>query len=196
MNVAELLGCDPLRGRDLRAVDARRGRAAGRFVALPERTASSMARCIISTSDGFPMRYLSRARTSVWLNATCGRDSALDGPVGVKSGPYRSKLAPHEAASARLRHTVRSLEGVLRNTVWVGVMFWVGFACGVGAFLVSAVLMTILSDRMRRNSSRNEAARTNPAGSWPIADSYNTRTFSAYHASNENTPPRYGRHTQ
>jgi hypothetical protein len=72
-------------------------------------------------------------------------------------------------------------------------MFWTGFACGVGAFLVSAVLLTVLSERMRRNSSRNDAARTDPERGWPIADTYNTRTLSTYHASNENSPPKYGR---
>jgi hypothetical protein len=78
-----------------------------------------------------------------------------------------------------------------RSGWWIGIMFWAGFACGVGAFLVSAVLVTVLSERARRNSSRNDAARIDPAPGWPVPDTYNTRTLSPYHASNENTPPKY-----
>ena len=65
-------------------------------------------------------------------------------------------------------------------------MFWVGFACGVGAFLISAALLTLLSERMRRASSNSDANVSWRMDNRPIADTYSTRPLSTYRPANEN----------
>jgi len=47
-------------------------------------------------------------------------------------------------------------------------MFWVGFACGVAAFLASAIALALVADLMSRGRRRPDPA-VDPAGDLPIA---------------------------
>ena len=39
-------------------------------------------------------------------------------------------------------------------------MFWIGFACGVATFLASAIMLTMVSDRMSRSRRRRDPAES------------------------------------
>lgn len=71
-------------------------------------------------------------------------------------------------------------------------MFWAGFACGVGAFLVASIVLLLVSERIKRNSRRDDPTALVPPNAWSIADTYSTKKLSTFRASNENQPRKYG----
>ena len=100
------------------------------------------------------------------MNVPVTRSVQSENP-SVRSRPVLTLLKQSLPSAASVRRVPE-----LRLTLLVegdgqaelsGVMFWIGFACGVATFLASAIMLTMVSDRMSRSQGAAIQLRANRA---------------------------------